>query len=151
NGCTDLRIGKFCSIADDVIIFLRADHHVDWVTTYPFNVLWPEAAHHTGHPTSKGPIEIGNDVWIGQGSYLLSGIRVGNGAVIGAGSVVTRDVPSYGIMAGNPARLIRHRFTPDEIAVLEQIRWWDWPLEQIREALPLLLSDRIVEFIRRYG
>jgi serine acetyltransferase len=100
---------------------------------------------------SKEDVEIGNDVWIGDTATLLSGVRIGNGAVIGARSVVTKDVPPYAIVVGNPARIARLRFTPEQISALERIAWWNWPLHKIREAAPLLLSPSIEEFIARYS
>src|SRR4030095_4167165 len=99
----------------------------DWVTTYPFNVLDPRFAHISGHPRSKGDVAIGNDVWVGRAAVILSGVRVGAGAGIGAYALVTKDVPDYSIVGGNPARLLRMRFTPEIVAKLRDIRWWDWP------------------------
>lgn len=111
---TKLKIGKFCSISDEVTIVLGGNHRYDWVTTYPFSALykeWPEASGIIGHPASKGDIVIGNDVWIGFGSIILSGVKIGDGAVIGAGSVVTKDVLPYTIAGGNPAVEIKKDLT----------------------------------------
>ena len=145
-----LKIGRFCSISDDVTIMLGGEHRVDWVTTYPFNKVFSKAAGFTGHPRSRGDVIIGNDVWIAQGSLILSGVTIGDGAVIGADSVVTKNVPPYAIVAGNPAHLIRYRFDEATIAALQRIAWWNWPLTQIEEAWPLLLSPDIGSFIARY-
>lgn len=141
-----LKIGKFCSIAGGVIIFLGGNHRVDWVTTYPFVEFpeeWPKAKGITGHPVSKGDVVIGNDVWIGYGATILSGVRVGDGAVIGAMAVVAGDVEPYSIVAGNSARLVRKRFDEETIDRLLQIRWWDWPLERIRDNVGILMSGDV--------
>jgi virginiamycin A acetyltransferase len=146
-----LRIGSFCSIADEVTIMLGGNHRVDWVTTYPFNVLFPEAARFEGHPVSKGDVVVGHDVWIGTGALILSGVTLGNGAVVGARSVVTRPVPAYAVAAGNPARVIRLRFSEDQIRRLEHIAWWDWPIEKVQAAWPWLLAPDVDAFLARYG
>lgn len=150
-GTATLRIGRFCSIADGVTIMLGGNHRVDWVTTYPFNVLFHDAAHFKGHPHSKGDVVIGNDVWLGRGALILSGVSIGNGAVVGAHSVVSRSVPAYAMAAGNPARVVRLRFSEEQVRALERIAWWDWPIEKIREAWPLLLSANVDEFLKRHG
>lgn len=145
-----LRIGKFCSIADHVSLFLGGNHRTDWVTTYPFSAfapLWPEAAGIKGHPGTNGDIVIGNDVWLASGCTILSGVGIGDGAAIAARAVVTKDVPPYAIVAGNPAQIVRYRFDPQTIERLLRIRWWDWPNSRIRAAMPLMLSSDIGAFL----
>lgn len=148
---TTLRIGSFCSFASGVKIFLGGEHRIDWVTTYPFSALFQDAKRYVGHPASKGNVVIGNDVWIGTEAMILSGVRIGNGAVVAARSVVADDVPAYAIAAGNPARIVKYRFEMKIIKRLEKIAWWDWPLERIRKAWPLLLSSDIERFVREFG
>ncbi len=145
-----LKIGKFCSFADGVIIIVGGEHRVDWITTYPFSELFEKAKLFKGHPKSKGDIKIGNDVWIGMNALILSGIEIGDGAVIGAGSVVLKNVEPYAIVGGNPAKLIRYRFDEQIITKLREIAWWNWPLSKIEEAWPLLLSSNINDFILKY-
>lgn len=145
-------VGSFCSIAGGVTILLGGNHRVDWITTYPFSVLRKSAMRFTGHPSTKGDVTIGNDVWIGEYSTILSGVTVGNGAVIGACSVVTKPVPPYAIVVGNPARVVRKRFTDEQISHLERIAWWDWSEEKLDKAMPLLLSndiDGLIAFAER--
>ncbi len=146
---TQLKIGKFCSIARDVKIVVGGEHHLDWVTTYPFSKLWPKPVPSESPDVvhSKGDVIIMNDVWIGTGALILSGVTIHDGAVIGAGSVVTKDVPAYAIVAGNPARLLRSRFEPALIESLQSIAWWNWPAEKIRQAWPLLMAPDIRGFI----
>jgi acetyltransferase-like isoleucine patch superfamily enzyme len=148
---TKLKIGRFCSIASGVTILLGGNHRVDWATTYPFNVLFEDAKGFTGHPASRGDVVIGNDVWIGTNAFILSGVRIGDGAVIGACSVVSRDVEPYSIAAGNPAHHIRYRFEESIVERMLKIKWWDWPVEKIMEAMPLLLSTDIGAFTEKYG
>ncbi len=143
-------VGKYCSIASGVVVLTGGEHRVDWVTTYPFNVLWPRVAGHIqGHPKTKGNVIIGNDVWIGMDAFILSGVKIGDGAVVGAKSVVAKDVPPYAIVGGNPAKIIRYRFDPETIDRLLSIAWWDWPDQKIRSNIDLLLSNDIEEFISR--
>jgi acetyltransferase-like isoleucine patch superfamily enzyme len=145
-----LQIGRFCSFADGVRVLLNVEHRVDWITTYPFPVVWDEAKKLPGHPTSKGHVAIGNDVWIGMGATIMSGVTIGDGAVIGAYSVIAKDVAAYSIVAGNPARKIRMRFSDAEIEVLRRIKWWNWSREQIAQALPILCSGQIKKLERFY-
>ncbi len=146
---TTLRIGNFCSISKGVIILLGGEHRIDWITTYPFSDLFKEFRHLVGHPATKGHVVIGNDVWIGLNALILSGVQIGDGAVIGASSVVTRDVPPYAVVAGNPARVIKMRFSQEKIDKLLRIKWWNWSFEKIMENMPLLLSERFEEFVNK--
>ncbi len=127
-----ISIGAFCSIGPEVLIFGRADHPTGLVSTYPFRtkLLAPDAGN--ADAVTKGPVRIGNDVWIGARAMILSGVTVGDGAIIGAGAVVARDVSAYGIVVGNPAVLLKYRFAPEIVSALLAIRWWDWPDEKIR-------------------
>lgn len=142
-----LGIGSFTSIASGVQIFLGGEHRVDWVTTFPFNILWKEGKDIPGHPKTKGNVQIGNDVWIATEAIIMSGVTIGDGAVIGARAVVTKDVPPYTIVAGNPAAIIKKRFDDKTIQRLLKIRWWDWEDSKIREALPLMLNNEIEKFL----
>jgi hypothetical protein len=108
---------------------------------------FPKARGITGHPATKGDVVIGNDVWLGTGATVLSGVTIGDGAVVGAHALVAKAVPPYAIVAGNPARLIRLRFSRKIIAQLLALQWWYWPEEQVNALAPLLCSDRINEFI----
>jgi acetyltransferase-like isoleucine patch superfamily enzyme len=148
---TTLMIGKYCSIATNVIIFLGSEHRTDWISTYPFPFLWDEAKSIKGHPSTKGDVVIGNDVWIGFGATILSGVTIGDGAAIGACSLVIRDVPPYAIVAGNPAQVIRHRFDAETVQKLLRIKWWDWPDEKVKENVHLICSDSIHAFIKKFG
>lgn len=145
-----LAIGSYCSIADRVEILLGGNHRVDWATTYPFSALrelWPSAPDTDDYHGSRGDVTIGNDVWLGSGATILSGVTVGHGAVVAAHALVTKDVPPYGIVGGNPAKVIRYRFDEATIAALLDARWWDLPKERIATLIPLLQSDRIKELI----
>ncbi len=146
-GGASLKIGSFCSFSTEVKIFLGGEHRTDWVTTYPFNYLWESAKEFTGHPATKGDVVIGNDVWIGHAAIVLSGVTIGDGAVIGARAVVTKDVPPYGIVAGNPAKLIKKRFEDDIIQRLLKISWWNWEDDKIEKYMPLLLNGEITKFL----
>lgn len=128
-----LIIGKFCQIADGVtFITSSANHRFDGISSFPFAIFGggPMA----GHPSMPDPgpdTVIGNDVWIGQGACILPGAQLGDGVIVGAGSVVRGDIPDYSIVAGNPAQVIRQRFAPEIAARLRAIAWWDWPIEKI--------------------
>jgi serine acetyltransferase len=103
-----------------------------------------------GHPSCKGDIIIENDVWIGATATIMSGVKISNGAVIGAGSVVTKDVPPYAIVAGNPAKVVKYRFTEEQIEKLLSIAWWDWEEIKIRDNAMKMWSDDINGFIDEF-
>ncbi|MHB8243040.1 MAG: CatB-related O-acetyltransferase [Solirubrobacteraceae bacterium] len=146
-----VRVGSFCSIGPDVILMDGGDHRLDWITTFPFRAyLELPGAYADGHPRSRGDIEIGSDVWIGRGARVRSGVTVGDGAVIGAYSVVTRDVRPYAVVAGVPAREVHRRFSDQQIDALLQIAWWEWPMDAIERSVPQLCGDDLDSFIREH-
>ena len=142
-----VKMGAFCSIAAGVKIFLGGEHRIDWVTTYPFPALWDCAEDISGHPRTKGDVIIGNDVWIGAESIIMSGVTIGDGAVVGARSVITKSIDPYAIWAGNPACFIRKRFDETIIKELLQLEWWSLDDSEISQILPLMLNDNIEAFI----
>lgn len=141
-----LIIGKFCMIASGVEFIMNgANHLVDAVSTFPFAVFgsgWEHAMEGKTYPF-KGNIVIGNDVWIGYKATITAGVTIGHGAIIGAGSLVTRDVPPYTIVGGNPAKEIRKRFSEPDIETLLTVNWWDWPPEKITRNIQLLTGSDI--------
>lgn len=147
---SDVTIGKYCSIAQNVIIDCGWHHNSNWVTTYPLNVFFEGLKHITGHPKSKGNVNIGNDVWIGEGVIIMGGITIGDGAIIAAGSVVTKNVMPYQIVGGCPAKHIKMRLDASQIAALQRIQWWNWTEEKITEAGELLMQSDIDKFISKY-
>lgn len=143
-----LKIGKFCSIAGGVTIYIGAEHRSEWVTNYTFN-QFPVFAK-GGMTKTKGDVIIGNDVWLGDNALILSGVTIGDGAVVGARAVVTKNVKPYEIVAGNPAKHIRFRFSEEQISELMKIRWWDWDISKIEQNFDLILSENIDDFIAKH-
>ena len=146
-----LIIGKFCQIASGVEFMMNdANHRMSAVTTFPFYTLegWDMKPPKAEDMPYKGDTVIGNDVWIGQNAMILPGVHIGDGAIIGADSVVGSAVAPYTVVVGNPARPIRQRFDDELIALLEQFRWWDRSIEEINDLIPIL-TDSDVEKVRK--
>lgn len=152
-----LIIGKFCSIASGIEFVMNgANHRMDAFSTYPFYIMgngWGSAiAPVKDELPIKGNTVVGNDVWIGQNVTVLPGIHIGDGAIIGLNSVVSKDIPPYTIAAGNPIKIIRKRFDDELIELLIKYKWWDKSIEEINELIPLLSSnniDKIKEVIKK--
>jgi virginiamycin A acetyltransferase len=129
-----LFIGKFCMIASGVTFIMNgANHLTESISTYPFAIFgngWEKAMDGKEYPL-KGDIHIGNDVWIGYKATIMAGVTIGDGAIIATNATVTKDVPPYTIVGGNPAKEIKKRFSDSEIERLLNIRWWDWNPERI--------------------
>jgi len=140
-----LTIGKFCAFATGAsFMFPDANHAMAGPSTYPFGILggaFEEALPLTDYLWRPGgDTVVGHDVWIGMDALVLPGVRIGHGAVIGARSVVTRDVPDYAVVAGNPARVVRRRYEEPEAARMIALAWWDWPVAEIAQAVPILVN-----------
>lgn len=140
-----LRIGNFVSFGPKVMIYVGGEHEYRFVSTYPFPLVFDTDVHYP--PTSKGDVCIGSDVWIGGNATILSGVTIGHGAVVGAGSIVTRNVPSYSVVVGNPAKVIKYRFTVVEICELLDIRWWEWEDALLEQCMPLLMQQNVCELV----
>lgn len=143
-----LIIGKFCSIACGAkFIFNCANHTLKSLSTYTFPLFFEEwdlpKSEVAAAWDNKGDIVIGNDVWIGYEAVILAGVKIGDGAIIGARAVVTKDVPPYSIVGGVPAKVIRKRYSPDIIEHLLSLRWWNWTKEKIKRNLPFIMSGDI--------
>ena len=145
-----LVVGNFCSIGGNVNVYLGGNHRTDWVTTYPFGHIYQDrfnTVNGEGHPSTNGDINIGNDVWIGDNVTIMSGVTIGDGSVIAKNSHVVKDVEPYSLVGGNPAKLIKYRFTPIQIKKLLEIKWWDWEDEKINKFIPLLCNNNIDDLI----
>ncbi|WP_041584007.1 CatB-related O-acetyltransferase [Phocaeicola salanitronis] len=145
-----LVIGKFCSIACGVkFLFNSANHTLKSLSSYTFPLFYEDWGLEKSNVATawdnKGDIVIGNDVWIGYEAVIMAGVHIGNGAIIAARAVVTKDVPAYTIVGGVPARPIRKRFDEDTIHKLEALQWWNWPTEKIRQYLPNINKGNINE------
>jgi virginiamycin A acetyltransferase len=143
-----LIIGKFCSIASGVqFIMGSANHRISSISTYPFNVFggaWAEnTPPHLSQLPFKGDIVIGNDVWIGRKSTIMPGVKIGDGAIVAAHSVVAKNIEPYTVAGGNPAKPIKKRFDEEMIELLLEIQWWNFQSEQLVEFLPVLCDENL--------
>ena len=147
-----LIIGKFCALARGVRFIMNgANHKMSGISTYPFQIFgngWEKVMPAPGDLPYKGDTIVANDVWIGYESLIMPGVKIGNGAIVSSRSVVVADVPSYTIVGGNPAKPIRQRFTPADVARLEALAWWDWPIETITRHLELIVAGDIDALVR---
>jgi len=144
-----LIIGKFCAIAKDVKFIMNgANHKISGFSTYPFQIFgngWEKIMPSPSDYPYKGDTIIENDVWIGYDSLIMPGVKIGNGAIIASKSVVTKDVGAYEIYGGNPAQLIKKRFSPETISRLLAISWWNWSIEKITRNLKSITENTILE------
>ena len=144
-----LIIGKFCAIAKGIEFVMNgANHRMCSVTTYPFNIMgggWECCTPALEDLPFKGDTVVGNDVWIGYEAVVMAGVTIGDGAIVASRAVVTRDVPPYAIVGGVPAKVIKYRFDPATVESLLRIKWWEWPAERIRRALPLIRGGKAEE------
>ena len=145
---TRLLIGAFTSIALDVTFVLGGNHPMDRVTTYPLRIMRRlPGAGTDGYPWTKGNVHVGSDVWLGYGAVVLSGVTIGDGAIVGACSVVTSDVPAYAVVGGVPARILRYRCEERARDALLELAWWDWPDDEIERVVELLCGSDVQALI----
>ena len=147
-----LIIGRFCQIAAGVEFVMNgANHQMNAVSTFPFYTLegWDMEPPSMNDLPLKGDTVIGNDVWIGQNAVILPGVNIGDGAIIGANSVVSSDIEPYTVAVGNPARMVRKRFDDELIDLLERFKWWDKDIKEINDLIPILTCGDI-ERVRMY-
>ena len=146
-GPEKLIIGKFCALGEGVRFIMNgANHRMDGPSTFPFPIMggsWAEHFDLIANLPGRGDTSVGNDVWFGYRVTVMPGVQIGNGAIIASGSVVVDDVPDYGIVGGNPARLIRRRYSEHDITRLLALAWWNWPRQQITEHIRTLMSGSI--------
>ena len=147
-----LIIGKFCSIACGTkFLFNCANHTLKSLSTYTFPLFYEEWELEKSNITTawdnKGDIVIGNDVWIGYEAVIMAGVHIGDGAIIAARAVVTKDVPPYTIVGGTPAKEIRKRFDAEVIQQLLMLKWWDWSTDEIRQCLPYIAEGKLNELL----
>ncbi|MCZ7500213.1 type B chloramphenicol O-acetyltransferase [Agrobacterium tumefaciens] len=151
-GADRLVIGSFCSIGSGAAFIMAGNqgHRNEWISTFPFFFMpeMPEFENAGNGYLPAGDTVIGNDVWIGSEAIIMPGITVGDGAVIGTRALVTKNVEPYAIVGGNPAKTIRKRFDDDSIALLLEMKWWDWPAARLKAAMPLMTSGNVAELYR---
>jgi virginiamycin A acetyltransferase len=153
------KVGNFCSISSGLKFTFYGKHNYQWVSAYPFFAFYSKWKYDNGKTCynsgdiddsrfQPAPIVIENDVWIASNVTVKEGVKIGNGAVVAMESLVTKDVPPYAIVGGNPARVIRYRFSEEQISELLKIEWWNWTDEKVTKFLPFILSEDVDAFIR---
>ena len=138
NKSGEIEVGKFCSIATNVYFMIDGNHRIDGFTSYPLHILRADS---DTRPWGKSIPVIGNDVWIGMNAVIYSGVTIGDGAVVAGNAVVTKSVPPYAVVGGNPAKILKYRFSPEIIEKLLKLKWWDLPLDTILNRLGPLYND----------
>lgn len=145
-----LYIGKFCSIASGVTFLLAGNqgHDTSRISVYPF----PEKIFSNSKSgfKRKGNTIVGNDVWIGTEAFIMPGVKIGDGAIIASKSVVIKDVPPYSVVGGNPAKIIKMRYDENQILILQEIGWWEWPIDKINEGLDFIQDGDIGKLYEFY-
>nr|WP_321412111.1 CatB-related O-acetyltransferase [uncultured Carboxylicivirga sp.] len=141
-----LIIGKFCMIASDVTFIMNGGNHLsESISAYPFAIFggdWKDAMKDKTYPY-KGDTIIGNDVWLGYNTTIMPGVKIGDGAIIASNSTVVKNVEPYSIVGGNPARLIRKRFSEETIQILLKLKWWEWDIEKITQSIQILSGNDV--------
>jgi acetyltransferase-like isoleucine patch superfamily enzyme len=141
-----LIIGPYSGVGANIL--MGGQHGVRTVTTYAHRIYWGmEGAGQDGIPVLRGDLVVGADWWVTYGAWVMNGLTIGHGAVVATGAVVTKDVPDFAIVGGNPAKVIGWRHTEEQREALLDIRWWDWPDDEVRAAVPYLASEDIDAFI----
>lgn len=152
HGPERLLIGRYCAIASGVRFLMPGGNHADLgPSTFPFGIFgaaWSDTMDLVMAAPSRGDTVVGNDVWLGYQALVLPGVEIGHGAVVAAASVVAGDVPPYAIVAGNPARVVRTRFEPDDVERLLRAAWWDWPVELITQHARTIMAGDPAEIER---
>ncbi|MCG3864801.1 MULTISPECIES: CatB-related O-acetyltransferase [unclassified Photobacterium] len=146
-----LIIGRYCSIATGVVFMLSGNqgHRTDWISTFPFDFQEFGDGVKTGIQRA-GDTVVGNDVWFGAECVILPGVKIADGAVIGTRAVVTKDVEPYSVVVGNPSRCVKKRFTEQQIALLLEMQWWNWPKSALKAAMPLMCSAQVDDLYQYY-
>lgn len=146
-----LVIGKFCAFAAGVTFVMNgANHRMNGVSTYPFPIMggaWSEHTDLISDLPSRGDTVVGNDVWIGGNATIMPGVRIGHGAIVSTGAVVTKDVPDYAIVGGNPAAVIRMRYDAGEVSQLVACAWWDWPIAKITTHIRAIADGSVTDLL----
>ncbi|QQV75205.1 Chloramphenicol acetyltransferase [Rickettsia tillamookensis] len=152
-----LIIGKFCSIATGVKFMMGGTqgHNYNWIASYPLDSFDEDFDNYETVPPKayrlKGDTVLGNDVWIGAESMVMPGVKIADGAIVGARSLVTKNIKAYEIWGGNPAKLIKKRFSDDDITKLLQIKWWNWNVDKIKQNLSLLRNSDVEALWKKFA